>query len=416
MAISKIKLGNAESAVAIRDDASLHYIGHVESGITENSETHVWSSDATAGLLFTIKPNDVVTQGNNNLNFVCLTADTTTTSEHCIATYALLSEAAAEIPVLGVTLNGDNIVDSSTKIANVVINPDDVTVVTIPTPADPENPTQEERAAIQAAIDTNTLANGVRGVTQSAANDSTLIATTEFVHNVFDEVVNPMVFKGSAEITADDTDPTKCSITISGTIKKGYTYKITEIHASSGEKTYKGALKVGDTIIADKDSPVVTAAWVEDTDWTVIESADDVDVTSVAVGAGLTTALPAGQTAGDPITSTGTINLKLVGGGVTPLTGAATIPSTTYRTLPVGVDTTNGNLATAVPAGTLTEVLSGSGTSSAVTGISNTGATETQNVSFLAAHVGTGANDTDTLYIDYITPTTIPNAVTYTAS
>ena len=414
MAISKIKLANAESAVALRDDASLHYIGHVESGITENSETHVWSSDATAGLLLTIKPNDVVTQGNNNLNFVCLTADTTTTSGHCVATYALLSEAAAEIPVLGVTLNGDNIVDSSTKIANVVINPDDVTVVTVPTPANPEQPTPEETAAINAAIATNTLANGVRGVTQSAANDSTLIATTEFVHNVFDEVVNPMVFKGSAEITADDTDPEKCSITIGGTIKKGYTYKITTIYASSGEKAYKGALKVGDTIIADKDSPDVTADWVEDTDWTVIESADDVDVTSVAVGAGLTTALPSGQTAGDPITSTGTINLKLVNGS-TALSGSAVAASDTYRTLPVAVDA-SGNLATAVPAGTLTEVLSGSNTSNAVTQIQNTGSTGTGAGAFLAAHVGTGADDTDTLYIDYITPTTITNAVTYTAS
>ena len=87
----------------------------------------------------------------------------------------------------------------------------------------------------------------------------------------------PMVFKGSATLTADSSDTTKCSITVStpstaSRIKRGYMYKVTSIAASPA---YTGTIKVGDTLIADKDAPVIGATWTVDTDWTVVPSGDE---------------------------------------------------------------------------------------------------------------------------------------------
>lgn len=97
-------------------------------------------------------------------------------------------------------------------------------------------------------------------------------AVTEYVTAAIAAIPEPMVFKGSITLTADSTDPTKCSITVSGTVKKGYTYKVTSI-ATSPE--YTGTIRVGDTFIADKASPETSATWTEGTDWTVIPSGDD---------------------------------------------------------------------------------------------------------------------------------------------
>lgn len=97
-------------------------------------------------------------------------------------------------------------------------------------------------------------------------------AVTEYVEAAIAAIPEPMVFKGSIALTADSTDSTKCSITVSGTVKKGYTYKVTSI-ASSPE--YTGTIRVGDTFIADKTNPETSATWTEGTDWTVIPSGDD---------------------------------------------------------------------------------------------------------------------------------------------
>lgn len=87
----------------------------------------------------------------------------------------------------------------------------------------------------------------------------------------------PMVFKGSATLTADSTDTTKCTITVStpstaSRIKRGYMYKVTSIAVSPA---YTGTIKVGDTLIADKDAPVIGPTWTVDTDWTVVPSGDE---------------------------------------------------------------------------------------------------------------------------------------------
>ena len=87
----------------------------------------------------------------------------------------------------------------------------------------------------------------------------------------------PMVFKGSATLTADSTDTTKCTVTVStpstaSRIKRGYMYKVTSIAVSP---IYTGTIKVGDTLIADKDAPVIGPTWTVDTDWTVVPSGDE---------------------------------------------------------------------------------------------------------------------------------------------
>ena len=131
-------------------------------------------------------------------------------------------------------------------------------------------------------ISVGSVPSSATGTTQNTADDSTKIATTEFVHNVVDALPEPMVFTGSITLIADETDTSKVAITVSNpasaaNIVKGCTYKVTSI---SG--TYTGSLKVGDTFIAAKNAPDVTATWAEDTDWTVVPSGDDVILPATA--------------------------------------------------------------------------------------------------------------------------------------
>lgn len=126
-------------------------------------------------------------------------------------------------------------------------------------------------------VSAGALANGMTATTQSTSDDSTKLATTEFVHDVVDSLPEPMVFTGSITLTANSIDTTKASITVSApssasSIVKGYTYKITSIASSP---VYTGTLKVGDTLIAAQNSPDVTATWVADTDWTIVPSGDE---------------------------------------------------------------------------------------------------------------------------------------------
>lgn len=95
----------------------------------------------------------------------------------------------------------------------------------------------------------------------------TKVATEKAVADAIAGITGPMIFKGAATIGADG------SITVPGTIttiKQGFTFKVTEVNAS-----YTGVVKVGDTLIADKDNPKVTSDWVEGTDWTLIPSGDE---------------------------------------------------------------------------------------------------------------------------------------------
>lgn len=103
-------------------------------------------------------------------------------------------------------------------------------------------------------------------IPSSGATD-TVVPTQKAVADAIAGITGPMIFKGAATIGSDG------SITVPGTvttIKQGFTFKVTEVNAS-----YSGTLKVGDTLIADKDDPTTTSLWVENTDWTVIPSGDE---------------------------------------------------------------------------------------------------------------------------------------------
>ena len=132
-------------------------------------------------------------------------------------------------------------------------------------------------------------------------------ATTsaEGVVQLTDSIGKPMVWTGTITLTADSTDTTKCSITVSkpsstANIKQGMTYRIGSIAASP---VYTGSYKVGDTFIASKDEPTVTASWVVGTDWDYIPSGDE----------------PSGTVTGVKMTSAGTTNYP-DGSGVVTLT------------------------------------------------------------------------------------------------
>ena len=112
------------------------------------------------------------------------------------------------------------------------------------------------------------LANNMEATTQSASDNSDKLATTKYVDTAVGNLPKPMVYTGAITLTADSTDTTKASITVTApasasNIKEGFTYKVATIASSPA---YTGTLKVGDTFIASKNAPTVSASWVADTD------------------------------------------------------------------------------------------------------------------------------------------------------
>lgn len=115
----------------------------------------------------------------------------------------------------------------------------------------------------------------VDAILHKAEADYTKDEVDQAIASAIAALPKPMVYESGMTLTADVSDTTKCSIAVVepgsvSDIKKGYTYKVTAILG-----TYTGPLKVGDTFIAQKDAPVVTIAWVADTDWTVVPSGDE---------------------------------------------------------------------------------------------------------------------------------------------
>ena len=142
-----------------------------------------------------------------------------------------------------------------------------------------------------ATVKAGALEDGMTATTQATSDDSTKLATTAYVHDVVDALPEPMIFTGSITLTADSTDTSTAAITVSAPasaadIVKGYTYKVTSIASSP---VYTGSIKVGDTLIAAKNAPTVSASWVADTDWTIVPSGDE---TGYVVG------LPSGTSSG----------------------------------------------------------------------------------------------------------------------
>lgn len=92
--------------------------------------------------------------------------------------------------------------------------------------------------------------------------------TKRWIEILLDGTGTAMAYKKTgATLTADSVDTTKCSITVVGNVREGYTTKVTSIASSPA---YTGNIAVGDLLIALKDNPKVTSDWVVDTDWAVL--------------------------------------------------------------------------------------------------------------------------------------------------
>ena len=337
----------AKIVVATASDAATPKFGVVQTGANITNTNGVIS----------VEDADASTKGVVQLS-TAIPSDPATAVDTKAATEKAVADAIDAIPVKDVTVNGTSVVDSADQTAKVVINAATV--------------------AIDSTTDSNNvLPDGVKATTQQTSDDSTLLATTEFVHDLFDDIANPMIFKGDATLTADSTDPTTAAITVSGSVKKGYTYKITSIAASPA---YTGNLKVGDTIIADKDNPKVTADWVAGTDWTVVPSGDENDGTVMSVEAS------AAQNSNLVVT-------------VEDTTTHSTSAITEAGSITVGIATGYQLLSDADKAKVDTI-----GTSAPVFNSVTTGSSASGDNSAAPAHVGdtSQGEDADTLYIDFL--------------
>lgn len=106
-------------------------------------------------------------------------------------------------------------------------------------------------------------------ITTSTTSDNvpTSAAVDTYVQKAISGVVGSMTFKGGVTIGSAGNIIVPSTIT---TIKEGYTFKVNTV--TSG---YTGDIRVGDSLIADKDDPVVSAGWVEDVDWTLVPTGHD---------------------------------------------------------------------------------------------------------------------------------------------
>ena len=106
MAISKLKLGTAE-AVELRDDASLHFRGHFDYGLTAGANHTYTGTPTTAESggtdLTNIKVNDFITYGAENLNIVCSDISSATPA---VITWTSTSESTAENALSNISVNG----------------------------------------------------------------------------------------------------------------------------------------------------------------------------------------------------------------------------------------------------------------------------------------------------------------------
>lgn len=171
-------------------------------------------------------------------------------------------------------------------------------------------------------------------VTQNSTN----LITSGAVSAAIQGITSAMVFHGGVVAsTVDNTTKLTFDESGLGNIKVGYTFKFT---ANGPEAEAPFTFKTGDILIAKVDITHTAGQTVDyvDANWTIVPSGDDVDVTSVGTsGIGLTTS----NSGNAPITSTGTISLKLASD--TALTG-----DTIFN---LGVNS-SGNLAVKVPTAT----------------------------------------------------------------
>ena len=368
MAISKIKLGTG-NPVNLRDSASMHYVGHATSGITESAGVYT-SSTTLVGITGTIVKHDYITYGEGNENYVCTDVTGTT------ATWALLSEAAVVPPVQIVKVNGTALV------------PDTNHAVDIPAATNAAFGVVETGSNITntngviSVADATTAVKGDVTLSESiptSGADNTTVPTTLAVKNAIDALPEPMVFKGTVGTsgTVEWANLPEAAVQ-----NVGWTYKVITKHTSAP------VCEVGDTIICANTS--------SDTyEWTVIPSGDEPagTVTSVQAaavgGTGLIMGTGTAGATGDPITDSGTITVGLA-------TGYA-IPTTTQTT---------------AWAGTTTEVSTYTTNNSVMNGVAVAASQATGGVLVMSVD----GTDEEQLNVLYLNPSTISNAVCKTTS
>lgn len=220
--ISKITMPSGGNPYDLRDNASMHFLGKTTTDVTV---TPAPTTIVIDGNNVDVRVNDLVLYGTNNSNYL-----------YNGTVWVLISESATvpDVPVQDIKVDDVSILNTTTHSADIA-------------------------------------------TTGNYDSDTNPIATQKYVDDAIEDIPEPMIFTGSIILTADSSDTSKASISVSSPasasdIAKGFTYKVTSIAASP---VYTGSLKVGDTLIAAKKAPVVTAAWVADTDWIIVPSGDE---------------------------------------------------------------------------------------------------------------------------------------------
>ena len=182
-------------------------------------------------------------------------------------------------------------------------------------------------------VEVGTFAAGMKATTPTAQSDTTSIATKGYVDTAISALPQGMKFVGTAGedgTYVDDNAETGTKLPVATADNAGWSVKVITDGTYATVAAKRGDLLVSNGIV-----------------WVLIPSGDDIDVTSVAVGNGLKTNVnvdidhPNGQ----PITSTGQIDLNLA--TVTPTSQSATqVLNGILR--PVELDV-NGKLAVKIP-------------------------------------------------------------------
>lgn len=378
MAISKIQLGNG-TPQEVRDAKALHYIGHATAGITESSGNYTSGTTVTInGSSVAVAKYDYVTYGDDNLNLVC-TATNGTTGVEC--TWEKLTEKAAEIPVLGVTVNGTSVVDGTTKIAEIgIASASDLGVVKIGNNVTIGDGTSDTTLGAISVPDATTAVKGVvqlaNAVDEESATAATDVPTVSAVATAIAELPQAMIFRGT--LGNAQSGATITSLPTAAKSTAGDVYKV----ITAGTYGTQDA-ENGDLFICQQTGAGSSATYA----WVLVPSGDVPagTVTSVQAAAvansGLVLGTGADGASGDPITSSGTITVGVASGYAIPKTTDITNWNATYEKVDPYTD--NNDLI--------------DGLTTSVTQTSGDG-------SVLVAEMGTG-NDDDTLIIKYIKPT-----------
>lgn len=371
MAISKIKLGNG-TPQAIRDAASLHYIGHAISGITGSGTPVVYTSPAALTInstSVTVKVNDYVTLGDDNINYVCVSnngsGDTT-------CTWHKLTEKAAEIPVQTVKVNGTALTPDGNHAVDIpAATASGVVGATFGVVETGDNITNT--SGVISVADASTSGKGVvqlaDEVDGTSATADTDVPTVAAVASAIEALPEPMVFKGSVG-DEEDSPTIEWDDLAASAETVGFTYKVVTAHATAP------ICKVGDTIICAETS-------TGNYSWIVIPSGDEPSGTVTSVGAEAASGSNL-TVSGSPITSSGTITVGVAAN--------YSIPSDANQTT-----WTN----------TSTEVAAYTKNNTVVTGLGTTDIASDSTIAIITVD----GSDTEQLNVLYLAPTTNSTAV-----